>query len=179
MRRWIFLLTMAWTVSGWAQGILDQPAPNWGVDEWVVLPAGQSPPNVSDYQGKVVYVYGFQTWCPGCHRHGFPTLQKLIKHYEGDSDVVFIAIQTTFEGFESNGPQQAFATAKRYQLNIPVGQSGFSDKPSRFMSRYRSGGTPWTVLIGPDGRVKYNDFHISPEAAVKWIDLLKASRRGE
>ncbi|MEM1157834.1 MAG: TlpA disulfide reductase family protein [Verrucomicrobiota bacterium] len=168
-------LVLAWSVSGWARGIVDQPAPDWGVDEWVFLPNGQSAPEVSDFQGKVVYVYAFQSWCPGCHKHGFPTLQKMMKQYADDPDVVFVAIQTTFEGFGSNGPAQALQTAKRYNLDIPVGQSGLPNSSSKFMQRYDSGGTPWTVIIGPDGKVKYNDFHISPAEAMELIDDLKAS----
>jgi len=169
------LLFTLFASSGFARGIVGQQAPEWGVDEWVKLPKGASAPEVTDFKGKVVYVYGFQSWCPGCHKHGFPTLQKLIKHYEGDPEVIFVTIQTTFEGFGSNGPQQALKTAKRYGLDIPVGQSGSSDAPSKFMDRYDSGGTPWTVIIGPDGKVKYNDFHISSEAAVELVDELKAA----
>lgn len=158
---------------GWSKGIQGQVAPEWGVDQWVSLPSGVKAPMVSDYKGKVVYVYGFQSWCPGCHRHGFPTLTTLIDHYQADPSVVFIAIQTTFEGFSSNGPKQASDTAKRYDLKIPVGQSGLLDSPSKFMKRYHSGGTPWTVIIGKDGKVKYNDFHITPQAAMELIDELR------
>ena len=36
---------------------------------------------MADFRGKVVYLYFFQSWCPGCHRHGFPTLQAMSKHF--------------------------------------------------------------------------------------------------
>ena len=46
------------------------------------------------------------------------------------------------------------------------------------MRSYRSGGTPWAVLISPDGDVLYNDFGIDPDGAVdflrKAIDKLEA-----
>lgn len=41
------------------------------------------------------------------------------------------------------------------------------------MSGFKTRGTPWTIIIGKDGIVKYNSFHIKPEAAIKLIDTLK------
>ena len=40
------------------------------------------------------------------------------------------------------------------------------------MRRYRTGGTPWTVLIDPDGVVQFNDFHIAPDKAIDLIDRM-------
>jgi hypothetical protein len=37
------------------------------------------------------------------------------------------------------------------------------------MRKYRSGGTPWVVIIDPAGRVVYNDFHIKVDHAVLLI----------
>lgn len=153
-------------------GILGQQAPPLGVTTWFNLPEGKSSVDVADYRGKVLYLYGFQSWCPGCHKVGFPTLTKLIERYKGDDRVAFVAVQTTFEGFSSNGPEQAKQTAERYKLAIPVGQSGSAKEPSTMMQRYRTGGTPWTVIIAPDGTVKYSDFHITPEAAIEVMDGL-------
>lgn len=160
------------------RGVLGEPAPSLGVKTWFNLPDDQTTVDVTDYQGKVVYLYGFQSWCPGCHSQGFPTLTKLIKHYEGNQDVAFVAVQTTFEGHDTNTPEAARETAKRYGLRIPVGHSGSRDEPSTVMQRYRTGGTPWTVIIGRDGVVRYNDFHIQPEAAVSLIDRMLAAKNG-
>lgn len=41
------------------------------------------------------------------------------------------------------------------------------------MSGFKTRGTPWTIIIGKDGIVKYNSFHIKPETAIKLIDTLK------
>lgn len=41
------------------------------------------------------------------------------------------------------------------------------------MKKYRSGGTPWTVIINPAGQVVYNQFHIKVDQAVALItDLM-------
>jgi hypothetical protein len=40
------------------------------------------------------------------------------------------------------------------------------------MRDYRSGGTPWTVIINQKGKVIYNHFHIEPDQAVVLIEQL-------
>ncbi|KKM66280.1 hypothetical protein LCGC14_1482750 [marine sediment metagenome] len=154
------------------RGVLGKKAPSFGVRTWFNLPKGKDSVDIGDYEGKVVYLYGFQSWCPGCRKYGFPTLTKLIEHYESNKEVAFIAVQTTFEGFSTNTPQSAKETAERYDLAIPVGHSGSSDERSTVMQRYRTGGTPWTVIIDRKGTVRFNDFHIAPDDAVALIDRL-------
>ncbi len=160
-------------------GIVGQQAPAWSVSQWLNLPDGKRALDISDYEGKVLYLYCFQSWCPGCHRHGFPTLQQLMEHYDGNEDVAFVALQTTFEGFDSNGFDDAKEVAKRYGLEIPVGQSGTASKSSAVMRDYRTGGTPWAILIDQRGVVRYNDFHVTPGAGVRMIDYLLDSPRTE
>lgn len=53
-------------------GILGQRAPEWDVRQWFNLPDGKDTVDLGDYKGKVVYLYCFQSWCPGCHSSGFP-----------------------------------------------------------------------------------------------------------
>lgn len=153
-------------------GILNKPAPGWGVKKWLNLPDGVRSLDVSDFKGKVLYLYCFQSWCPGCHSHGFPTLQKMIKRYQGNDEVAFVAVQTVFEGFASNTFEHAKRIAKRYDLDIPIGQSGENGKRSPLMRSYRTGGTPWTVIIDRDGVVRFNDFHAREPQASRLIDRL-------
>jgi len=153
-------------------GALGAPAPELRVATWFNLPAERETVTLADHAGQVVYLYGFQSWCPGCHRHGFPTLSELIDHYQGDDRVAFLAVQTVFEGFDTNTPERALATAERYQLDIPVGHDGAPGTPSTLMRDYRTRGTPWTVIIDREGIVRYSDFHIEPARAVELIDGL-------
>lgn len=155
-------------------GILGQEAPAITADQWVSLPAGAKAPTPDSLKGKVVYLYCFQSWCPGCHSSGFPTLQKVSTHFKDDKEVKCITIQTVFEGFSTNTSQKALDMAKKYNLTgIPVGHSGSPQKRSAIMSGFKTRGTPWTIIIGKDGIVKYNSFHIKPDAAIKLIDTLK------
>ena len=157
-----------------ARGIVGRKAPNWDVERWFNLPEGADKLDVRDFRGKVVYVLCFQSWCPGCHARGFPTLQKMIEKYKGQSAVAFVAVQTTFEGFSVNSAQVAETVGRRYDLKIPIGHTGSDGKRSGLMERYRTGGTPWVIVIDRDGVVRFNDFYLPPEEGAKLIDRLVA-----
>lgn len=154
-------------------GIVGQQAPDWSVSQWKQLPDGVTTLNVEDFRGKVLYLYFFQSWCPGCHSTGFPTLQKLQQQFADDEDVAFVVVQTTFEGHDQNGVGKLLPTAERYGLRIPFGQSAGNSGTPDIMYKYRTGGTPWVVLIDQQGKVVFNDFHIDPTGAAESIRQLK------
>ena len=169
----ISLTASATTVN--SRGIVGLKAPSWSVDKWINLSPDMQKIDVQDYQGKALYLFFFQSWCPGCHSSGFPTLQKVMTRFEDNDDVAFVAIQTVFEGYSSNTFEHAKQVARKYKLTIPVGQSGEKGTRSKVMTRYRSGGTPWVVIIDRDGVVRYNDFHIGVEAAEKLLHTVLKS----
>lgn len=164
---------LPWITHAQTRGILNQEAPPLEVGEWVNIPKDDIAPNITGLTNKVVYLYCFQSWCSGCHSSGFPTLQKVYQTFGNDKDVAFLAIQTTFEGFSHNTFDQAKKVAARYGLTMPVGQSGTPGKRSAVMQKYRTGGTPWTIIIDKHGIVRYNDFHIRPDHAAALIGRLK------
>lgn len=84
----------------------------------------------------------------------------------------FVAIQTVFEGFSTNDRQAAWDTAERYDLAIPIGHDDGGGKGSGLMRRYRSGGTPWVIIIDRNGVVRFNDFHVDPDGAEKFLRKL-------
>ena len=153
-------------------GILGQQAPQWDVSQWHQLPNGKDDLNIDDYRGKVLYLYFFQSWCPGCHSVGFPNLKKLHDKYKDDPGVAFVVIQSTFEGHRINTADKLKPTAAKYDLPIPFGQSAGGGTPP-IMQKYRTGGTPWTVLIDKTGRIQFNDYHLDPERAALAIEQLK------
>ncbi len=164
------------TAEARKRGIVGQTAPSWqGIETWFQLPKGKKALDVSDFKGKVVYLYCFQSWCPGCHSRGFPTLKHVHHQFGGQSDVVFVAIQTVFEGFTTNTASRALSTVQDFGLDIPTGHDpGPSDGGSLVMRRYRSGGTPWTILIDKKGVVRFNGFRLSPDQARAQVEALIA-----
>ena len=153
-------------------GIVNQKAPAWYVEQWINLPGGKGSLDIGDYKGKVLYLYCFQSWCPGCHSSGFPTLKKVSEKYAENDEVAFVAIQTAFEGGESNSFKRAKEVAAKYQLKMPIGQAGDGHSTPKMMQNYVTGGTPWTIIIDRAGVVRFNAFHTSEEDASGLIDAL-------
>ena len=162
-----------------ALGILGQKAPAWNLSEWYNLPPEVDGLEVEDFEGKVLYVFCFQSWCPGCHSHGFPALQAAQQHFRDDDDVFFVAIQTVFEGFSSNTANRGRSVLQDFDLQIPLAQDEGDRGPSTFMRNYRTGGTPWTVIIDPDGKVRFNGFQIGGQQAIQLIDQLRPKPVGD
>ena len=152
-------------------GILGQKAPQWSIKKWHNLPNDKTSLEIDDYKNKVLYLYFFQSWCPGCHSKGFPTLKKVQNKFKNNKEVEFVAIQTVFEGFNTNTFENALKVSKKFGLDIPIGQSGEDGNKSQVMKEYRTRGTPWTVIIGKDGKVKFNYFHLEVDKAVKIINM--------
>lgn len=152
------------------RGITGETAPEFQVDAW--LDDNDVPRTIADIEAPVIYLYCFQSWCPGCHSHGFPTMAAVKEHYEsiGQSDKVeFVAIQTVFEGHETNTPEAALQSVAHHGLtDIALGQD--SGHPPATMANYHTGGTPWTVIIGPDRKVIADGFRVNAQQAVDLID---------
>jgi peroxiredoxin len=106
---------------------------------------------------------------------GFPTLKKLTEKFNEIDDVLFVGIQTVFEGYSTNTKDKLRKNQLKYDLKIPMahaaGNHQTHDIPA-IMRNYRSGGTPWTVIIDPSGKVVYNNFHIEVKPAVALIKKL-------
>ncbi len=153
-------------------GIQGQMAPELELNNWIGGDGRQIPAIlINEQRGKVVLLYFFQDWCPGCHSRGFPLLKRLHDEFGNNPDVVLLAVQTTFEGHYTNTVDKLRKNQLEYGLPIPMAHDAGTreSRLPRTMSLYRSGGTPWKVLIDKTGRVVFNGFHIDEERAVKAI----------
>ena len=104
---------------------------------------------------------------------GFPTLQKLTKAFKNVDQVKFFAVQTVFEGYDYNSQDKLRKNQLEWDLKIPMAHAAGDQQTQKIpeiMRRYRSGGTPWTVIIYSEGRVIYNHFHIKPSQALTLIE---------
>ena len=145
-------------------------APDFGVDTWLNVPSEASRVELADYAD--VYLYCFQSWCPSCHSHGFPALLRMLELFAGERRLAFVTVQTVFEGFDTNSLEAAREVAQKYQLGIPIGHDpGPDSSGSIVMRRYRSGGTPWTIVIDRDRRVRFNGFQTDVEMLAEGIKM--------
>jgi thiol-disulfide isomerase/thioredoxin len=151
-------------------------APEFNVKDWVDATGNKTEPiQLSDFDGKFKVVYCFQSWCPGCHSTGLPNLQKMVTALEGNDRVAFLAIQTVFEGHEANTYSKMAETQKKYNLKIPFGHDAGDDGTSRsnIMTNYKTGGTPWFLLIDKHNNVVFADFQLNADAAIEVLKSIK------
>jgi thiol-disulfide isomerase/thioredoxin len=151
-------------------------APEFDVKDWVDANGNKTGQvKLSDFKGKFKVVYCFQSWCPGCHSVGLPNLQKMVKALSTNGNVVFVAIQTVFEGHHENTFDKMLETQRKYELKIPFGHDAGDDGKSRsnFMQSYQTGGTPWFVFIDQNDKVVFADFHLNVDAAINYLKSIE------
>ena len=172
------LLSVGSRASRSNYGIAGRPAPELEVDYWIDAAGNATHFDLAANQGKWVFLKCFQSWCTGCHSHGFPALKKISDAFEGNPRIAVAGIQTTFEGFATNTIDKVRDVQLQYDLRIPMGHDAGDPngdyRPST-MRNYRTGGTPWMVLIDPKGYVVFNDFSIDSD---KFIEVITERTTG-
>jgi hypothetical protein len=150
-------------------GIVGLPAPGLEQVLWIDENGTERRPLALDELGQDFKIlYFFQDWCRGCHTHGFPTLVRLTEELRAQG-VGLAAIQTVFEGAEVNTFDRLRENQQKYGLQIPFGHTvseSASTMPA-IVNSYRSGGTPWFVVIAPDGRVVYDGFLLAADGLIQ------------
>ncbi len=161
----------AWGQS--TRGIEGQMAPELSLDYWIGADGKPGQFSVQESRGKWVFLKCFQNWCPGCHSSGFPTLKAFSDRFHDHPKVAIAAVQTVFEGYRSNTQEAVRELQLRYDLPITMGHDPGNqdthDVPTT-MRNYRTGGTPWLILIDPAGRVVFNAFHVDRDRLIDFIE---------
>ena len=58
----------------------------------------------------------------------------------------------------------------QYGLQMPMGHDpGPDNQRSSTMMDYRTGGTPWMILINPERKVVFNDYSINAQQAIEFL----------
>ncbi|MFK7001056.1 peroxiredoxin family protein [Flavobacterium oreochromis] len=158
-------------------GIEGLKAPEWNIKVWVDENGNKrNPIQLSDLKGKFKVIYCFQSWCPGCHSIGLPSLQAMTKALKENKNIQFLAIQTVFEGNSSNTYEKMLEIQKKYNLKIPFAQdngNSSTNNISNIMVNYRTGGTPWFIFIDQNDNVVFNDYHLDTEKAISYLKQIK------
>jgi thiol-disulfide isomerase/thioredoxin len=160
------------TVSGQSmpeRGIVGRHAPELDAQFWLDGAGLRTTFSMLAQRGKWVHLKCWQSWCPGCHEHGFPALKKISDAFVDEPRVVNVGVQTTFEGHDINTGEKLRKMQLRYALPIVMGHdpgSRNADGYPNTMRAYRTGGTPWHVIIAPDGRVIYDGFNVDAEKVI-------------
>jgi thiol-disulfide isomerase/thioredoxin len=139
------------------------------VAQWIDSDGNDREPVTLDELGsRLKIIYCFQHWCPGCHSAGFPSLQRLVPALE-PLGVGFAVVQTVFEGFDQNTFERLRENQKRYGLELLFGHDAVGGQHSSVMEDYRTGGTPWFILINGEKEVVFSDFHINADRLIEYM----------
>lgn len=131
-------------------------APELAVAEWFNTP---TPITLADLRGRVVMLHAFQMLCPGCVAHGTPQAQRAHNLFP-NADLAVIGVHTVFEHHAAMTPVSLEAFIHEYRLTFPIGvdQQGEDGPIPVTMRRYEMRGTPTTIVIGRDGRIRHHGF---------------------
>lgn len=149
-------------------GISSKRAPELRVPYWIDGEGNRTDPiKLADLGTGFKIIYCFQHWCPGCHSRGFPTLKRLVDALS-KRDFGFAVVQTVFEGAKQNTVERLRETQVHYDLDLPFGHDATPPGGTypTVMEDYRSGGTPWFIVINPKGEVIFNDFGLDAERLI-------------
>ena len=154
-------------------GIEGFMAPELEVGYWIDADGKPASFSMKESANKWVLLKCFQNWCPGCHKSGFPTLKAFSDRFHDHPKVAIAGIQTVFEGYSRNTQDAVRELQLRYELPIVMGHDPGNPETGTYSStmvNYRTGGTPWLILVNPDGAVVFNGFHVNTDRLIEFAE---------
>ena len=115
-----------------------------------------SPPlEPEDLRGKVMLVEFFQMLCPGCVNHSLPQARRVHRMVKGDQLVV-LGVHSVFEHHAVTGPDALEVFLHEFGITFPVAVDRTSETGVLpvTMKRWQLEGTPTTMLVDRQGRVR-------------------------
>jgi hypothetical protein len=133
------------------------PAPEWRTTEWLNT---KEPLTLEGLRGRVILLHAFQMLCPGCVARGIPQAQRAAQLFEG-APLVVVGLHTVFEHHEAMRVESLRAFLHEYRVSFPVGVDAPDEDGGPYpqtMRAYAMRGTPTTVLIDAQGRLRRQVF---------------------
>ena len=100
--------------------------------------------------------------CPGCVTHALPQAKRVAELF-ADKPLTVVGLHTVFEHHGAMGLASLRAFVHEYRIRYPVGVDMPSDDGQpipRTMQAYAMQGTPTTVLIDAQGRLRMQVFGV-------------------
>jgi thiol-disulfide isomerase/thioredoxin len=124
-------------------GLVSEPAVKaFFANEW------QSPEgkvlNSKDWQGKVLVVNFWASWCPPCVEE-MPELEKLQREFS-DKNVLFVGIAV-------DSPSNVREFLKKTPVSYPIAMGGMNGSQLYKALGNTQSALPYTVLLAPSGKV--------------------------
>lgn len=140
-------------------------APAWRTTDWLNTP---SPLTLERLRGRVVLLHAFQMLCPGCVARGIPQAQRVAEVFAG-APLVVVGLHTVFEHHDAMRLPSLRAFLHEYRVRFPVGVDApdpSGDPTPLTMRAYQMRGTPTTILIDAEGRLRKQVFGVHDDLSL-------------
>jgi thiol-disulfide isomerase/thioredoxin len=118
-------------------------------------------------RGRVVMVHAFQMLCPGCVMQGVPQAKRVAELFDPHA-VAVIGLHSVFEHHAAMTPEALDVFIHEFRLPFPVGvdQPSVDGRIPETMRAYEMQGTPTTLLIDKQGRLRKQHFGVESDLAL-------------
>lgn len=134
-------------------------APVWHTTDWLNT---DRPLDLEGLRGKVILLHAFQMLCPACVQRGIPQAQRVSELFAG-APLAVVGLHTVFEHHDAMRLPSLEAFVHEFRVKFPIGVDA-PDPAGGFLPRtmkaYAMQGTPTTVLIDAEGRVRRHVFGV-------------------
>jgi thiol-disulfide isomerase/thioredoxin len=103
--------------------------------------------SLSSLQGKIVILDFWATWCAPCLA-SFPGMQKAVDRFAGDTNVVFLFINTSEKGKDIDKRVASFVASKKYSFRVLL------DGDYNVRDAYEARSIPHKFFIDQKGRIR-------------------------
>jgi thiol-disulfide isomerase/thioredoxin len=117
--------------------------------------------SLADFEGKVVFLNFWATWCPPCLAE-MPGIHKLYQQFANDGDVVFLMVDAD-NNFKKS---QSYLDRKNYTFPLFVPASDVPDVIFK-------GSLPTTIVFDKKGRIAYNGVGAANYANPKFVAFIQ------
>jgi hypothetical protein len=134
-------------------------APAWHVTDWLNTDLTLS---LEALRGRVILVHAFQMLCPGCVERGLPQAKRVAALFR-DAPLTVIGLHSVFEHHAAMQRTSLEAFLHEYRIEFPVAIDAPDPAGGRIpltMQAYGMQGTPTTLLIDAEGRLRRHVFGV-------------------
>ncbi|MGB9906471.1 MAG: redoxin domain-containing protein [Candidatus Saccharicenans sp.] len=129
---------------------------------------------LADYQGKVVILDFWATWCGPC-LGSFPGMKKLVEEYQKDPSVAFVFVNTWQDEANKEQVVKEFLEKNQYPFYVLM------DTEDKVVADYGVSGIPTKFVIDPRGQIRFKSigFEGDTEKMIKEVKLMIDLARGK
>lgn len=129
---------------------------------------------LADYQGKVVILDFWATWCGPC-LGSFPGMKKLVEEYQKDPSVAFVFVNTWQDEANKEQVVKEFLEKNQYPFYVLM------DTEDKVVASYGVSGIPTKFVIDPKGKIRFKSigFEGDTEKMIKEVKLMIELAKGK